>query len=106
MALPVLAQILGLLGDAITFMGAILLALGEAGEEARAREIEGAATTYKAFPELKKLVIEIEGVIINNEEDVEFAVAHRFSRRARTGAWIVAGGFVFLFISRILEIIH
>jgi hypothetical protein len=106
MTLPMLAQIFGLVGDTVTFIGAVLLARGEAGEEARAREIEGTTTTYKTSPELKKLVIEIEGLIIKREEDVEFAVTHRFSRRAGMGAWIIAGGFVLLLISRILEIIR
>lgn len=105
MTVAALAQTLGLLGDAITFTGAILLALGEAGEEKRAREIVNAVTAYKAFPDLKKLVVEIEGVVIKDTEDIEIAVKRRFSKRARAGAWVIAGGFIFLLASRILDIL-
>jgi hypothetical protein len=88
MTLKSLAQILGVLGDSITFEGAILLATGEAGEEMRTREIVNAVTAYRIFPDLKKLVLERNGIIFNNQEDIEIAVARRFSKRAQAGAWL------------------
>jgi len=105
MTLSSWAQTLGLLGDAITFLGAILLALGEAGEESRTRQAVGMATAYKEIPDLNKLTIEIEGMIIKKEGDAHIAVARRFSRRALLGARTIAGGFLFLLASRILEMI-
>ena len=100
------AQTIGLIGDAISSFGAVLLALGEAGEEARTKQAVGLAAAYKEFPGLETLVIEIGGMIIKKEGDAHIAVSRRFSRRAMQGAWIIVVGFAFLFSSRLLEIIQ
>jgi hypothetical protein len=105
MTLVTTARLLGLGGDIVSFAGAILLALGEAGEEERARNKADITKTVRSVKGLLNLPVEQGGVVIRGEEDIEIAVARPFSRRARTGAWIIAGGFILLFFARILEML-
>jgi len=95
---------LGFLGDATTFAGAFILAMKEAGEEKRARQKLGTVTAIETYPELKKITIDIEGIVIEKKEDLEIAFARGPSRRSRLGACILAIGFVFLFLSRFAEV--
>jgi len=94
---------LGVLGDATTFTGAIILALKEAGEEEKAREARDILKVYERNGRLKEKEIRIEGVLIECEKDIEIALAKRASRRSRLGAVFLAVGFIFLLFSRLLE---
>ena len=49
--------------------------------------LRGQATAYRDFPELNKLVIEIEGLPIKGGEDADIAVARRFSE-SRLQMWM------------------
>jgi hypothetical protein len=98
------ANISGLLGDIVTFAGAILIATGEAGERKRARQIRAMTEIYEVEPGLRKLRFRIGSTEIQNADDIEDAVIGSFSRRAIIGAWILVAGFAFLLTSRILEI--
>jgi hypothetical protein len=104
MSIETISQILGLVGDVITFSGGLVLAIKEAGEEKRARERVGVANALENFPNLKKLTILIDETLIRNESDIEVAIASRASQRARWGGGLIAAGFVFLFVARVLEI--
>jgi len=101
-----LVRILGFAGDGITFLGGFLLAVKEAGEERRTRVVIGAKKALKAWPELKDLGAEMEGLPVTDEDSVEIAVARGASRISRYGARILALGFVLLLASRILEAMH
>lgn len=105
MSLEMAAQIIGLVGDVVTFSGAIVLAIREAGEGQRAIEVEGTTKVLSKYPEMQKLTIQIDEVIVRDEGDVEIGVAGRSSRRARLGAGIIAVGFLFLLVSRALEML-
>jgi hypothetical protein len=94
---------LGVLGDATTFTGAIILALKEAGEEEKAREARDILEVYERNGRLKEKEIWIEAVLIECEKDIEIALAKRASRRSRRGAVFLAVGFIFLLFSRLLE---
>jgi hypothetical protein len=94
---------LGALGDSFTFVGAIILALKEAGEEKKEREARDILEVYKRNGRLKEKEIRIEGMLIESEEDIKIALAKRASRRSRVGAVFLAVGFIFLLFSRLLE---
>jgi len=105
MSLEMTAQVVGLLGDVTTFIGAILLALREAGEGKAVLERMGISNILGDL-KLRKLTIQIDDMVINDEGQAEIAIARRRSKRARTGAWLIVGGFVLLTIARALEIIR
>lgn len=106
MSAETIARCFGFLGDATTFAGALVLALKEAKEEDRTHEVIATEDTLAKFPELREILIELDGVILQKPGDVELAVAKRASRKSRIGAWILAAGFVFLFLARLIETLY
>jgi hypothetical protein len=106
MSAEIVSRCFGFLGDATSFVGALVLALKEAGEEERTTEVIATEETLEKYPELREILIDVDGVILQKPGDVELAVAKRASKRSRVGAWILAAGFVFLFIGRFIEAIY
>lgn len=103
--LEVLNTISGFLGDTITFIGAFMIAVKEAGEYKRLRQEVGASKAYKENPKLKQLLIEVDGLLVQNGEDVKVILAKRASNISRRGAQVLAVGFGFLIIARVCETI-
>jgi hypothetical protein len=106
MSVDLAIQVVGLLGDGITFTGAYILAKREAGEKDRTQEVLATVHAIEHFPELGRLKLEIDGIVIANKDDVEIAVAQRSSRQALWGKRILAIGFFFIFVARLLETIR
>jgi hypothetical protein len=101
----ILAPAIGMVGDAISFTGALILALKEAGEEKKARELHDIVETFEKNPGMRRIEVSIEGIVIETERHIEIALSKRASRRARVGAVFLAIGFVFLFIGRLVEML-
>ena len=97
--------LIGFLGDAITFTGALIMALKEAGEEKRARELRAVVAVFEKSKGMQRLErVTIEGIPIETERDIELALLKRASRRARIGAIFLSIGFMFLGLCRWIEI--
>lgn len=106
MSLETAAHILGLIGDAVTFGGAFLLAKREAGEGEREVEIQATGKAFKKYQkELSRVRIKIDETEVKNEGDIAIAIIGRSTKMARTGAGIIAIGFLFLFLARICELL-
>ncbi len=99
-----LAPILGLIGDTLTFAGGTILAWDAARQDKQFRKIRKLAETLAA-PELVHLKVEVEGVVIADEKDIEQAFIRHSARRALVGAITLAVGFGFLFATRWVEIL-
>ena len=106
MSMDLAIQLIGLLGDGITFTGAYILAMREAGEKDRTEEALATVHAIEQIPGLRRLIVEIDGIVIKNKDDIEIAIAQRSSKRARLGARILAVGFLFLFVARGLETVR
>ena len=98
-----LAPIVGLFGDTLTFAGGTILAWDAVQQDKQFRKIRRLAETLAA-PELVHLRVEVEGVVIADERDIEHAFIRHSARRALIGAITLAFGFGFLFATRWLEI--
>ncbi|HWG39719.1 MAG TPA: hypothetical protein VN658_04155 [Candidatus Acidoferrales bacterium] len=103
------ATILGFSGDGITFLGALLLALREWGEEGREKEIRSNERHLRLLEEpppeeqnTTESYIEIDDEPVN-AHDVRFVVLHRATKTAFWGAVLLTIGFCLLFLSRTFE---
>jgi len=97
-----LTTILGLIGDALTFTGGLILAL-----DALRRETE-----FRRTKELKNAVESLDGIkltqngiVLLNDKAVELVFIRQSVRRALWGAAILTLGFVFLLATRVIELI-
>lgn len=94
---------LGLVGDLLTFVGGFVLAWDAAREEAHFKRLRRWAEAFNS-PQLVQLEVELGGIRIKNERDVELSFIRRSAKRAAIGAGILVFGFGLLLASRALEI--
>jgi hypothetical protein len=94
---------LGLVGDALTFLGGFILAWDAAREAKHFKEVRRTVETLSS-QELVRLRVEIGGIVISNEKDVELSFILRSAKKAFIGAVILTIGFGFLLAARLLEI--
>jgi len=94
-----MAPIVGLGGDALTFLGGILLAI-----DATKRERELRRLRALKHPHLARLVIEVDGVVVKSADDLETMYVHRSSKTAVRGCCALAAGFLLLLLARGLEV--
>ena len=96
-------SIIGLLGDLLTFSGGLFLALDAVQKEKEFNKIKRVAAALRT-PYLAKLKVEIEGLIISDDQDVERAFIRHSARKAVVGCVVLTLGFLLLLAARILEI--
>ena len=92
--------LIGLCGDALTFVGGLLLALDTAQKGREFKAIQALKN-----PQLARLEVEVDGVVVVAGDSAERIFVHRSARRAVVGCWILSGGFLLLLAARIGEII-
>jgi hypothetical protein len=97
-----IGQIAGLCGDVLTFAGGMLLAWDAVEKEREFQSIQHVARTLKS-PWMARLKVEMNGIILVSENDVEQAFIRRSAKKAKWGCVFLAVGFGFLLVSRILE---
>jgi hypothetical protein len=95
-----IAAAIGLVGDALTFVGGFVLAK-DAFDAAKThstkqREKEG-------FKDLSGIGITLAGVRIQGESDVDLAYFRESAHRAKWGVGIMTLGFFFQIVARIVE---
>ncbi len=95
----------GLAGDFLTFLGGAILALDAINEDRKAQMIRRIARAIEG-PGFKKLTIEIAGMPVRAEDDVEAAFIRRSSRIAKYGFVVLSFGFLFLIAYRVIELCH
>jgi hypothetical protein len=101
----------GFLGDFLTFLGGLLLAIDAVLEERklkRAREKTHKWENTIKSPVLANVTLTREGIQLKTKDNVELSLdismVRRSSRRAALGAVILTLGFISLFVSRCLEL--
>jgi len=57
-------------------------------------------------PELMRLKIKIDEVVITDEKDIELPFIRHSALLAKIGSILLAGGFAFLLVGRVVEINH
>lgn len=92
----------GFLGDFLTFLGGIVLAIDALREEKKLRKFREWAETIDD-PELKGVVLTLQGVKLKTGEDIELAFVRKSAKLALTGALTLTAGFMCLFVSRYME---
>lgn len=95
---------LGLAGDALTVCGGLLLAWDTVQKDREVRQVKNTARAIES-PLLKGLPIEIDGVLVVCESDVERAFIRRSARKAAWGCVLLAAGFILLFATRLIEMV-
>ena len=93
----------GFAGDALTFAGGITLAIDALRQEQTLKKHRAWLQTIND-PELKGIVLTLDGVKLHTGRDVELSFVRRSKRLAFIGAGILAIGFLCLFVSRYLEV--
>jgi hypothetical protein len=94
--------VMGFVGDTLTCVGGILLAWDAIHGEREFRRIRKIAQAIEE-KSLARIHVVLEGVQISAESDVERAFIRRSARKALIGSILLAIGFVFLFVARVLE---
>jgi hypothetical protein len=93
----------GLVGDSLTFIGGMILAIDAIGRQKEFTKIQNTVAAV-TDPLLANVKITKEGIYLtNNEKNVELVFIHRSVNRARWGSLLVAIGFVCLLVARIWE---
>ena len=95
--------IIGLLGDTLTFSGGLVLAWDAVQKENEFDKIKKIAATLSS-PSMARLHVEMEGVLISDEADIERAFLRVSARKAVWGCRVLAAGFFLLILSRIFEL--
>src|SRR5277367_3356382 len=100
MCIERLRLICGIIGDSLTFLGGAILAWDalQALEAYKDRRI--LAESVRRLAGLK--VEDDDGNVLANEEDVDVSDLRRAKRRAQVGFAILASGFFFLLVTRLL----
>ena len=93
----------GFAGDALSFVGGITLAIDALRQEQTLKKHRAWLQTIDD-PELKGIVLTLDGVKLRTGRDVELSFVRRSKRLAFIGAGILAIGFLCLFVSRCLEV--
>ena len=101
-----LPTVIGLPGDALTFIGGALLAWDAVQKGKEFDKIRKIAKTVKE-PRLARLRFVLEGIEIStvDESDIERAFIQRSVRKAKWGCGVLAAGFLCLLIARIIELL-
>ncbi len=99
------APLFGLVGDALTFAGGLILAFDAARQEKRFKKMRGKVDTFLSPPFLRLKVVE-DGVVLTDEKDVELTFIRHSVRSAKLGSILLAFGFAFLLVTRLLEWAH
>jgi len=100
--MPLPSFYLGLGGDTLTFVGAMILAIDAVGRQKEFQKIQRTAATVRD-PLLKKVKFTKDGISLTSHDDVELVFIHRSVKRALCGSVILALGFVCLLLARICE---
>jgi|SRR5882724_5663115 len=97
-----LTTILGLVGDALTFTGGLILALDALRRE---QEFRKTKELQKAVQSLKGIKLTQDGITLVNDQDVDLVFIRQSVLRSLKGVVILTLGFVSLLAARILEVI-
>jgi hypothetical protein len=97
--------IVGLLGDLLTFTGGLLLAWDAVQKEREFERIKKVAAALQS-PWLARLKVEMEGLIVADEGDVQKAFIRRSARKAAYGCGLLAAGFLLLLAARTIELLN
>ncbi|MFZ0821753.1 MAG: hypothetical protein WAM91_16940 [Candidatus Acidiferrales bacterium] len=95
--------IAGLVGDLLTFVGGLMLTLDAAHKDEEFEKINNVAKALNS-PWMARLKVDMEGIIITDEKDVQHAFIRRSARKAVWGCRILCIGFGLLLLSRALEL--
>jgi len=93
------APFVGLFGDGATFAGGLVLALDALHKEREIKDIRRIVSTLKS-PVIARLKVEMEGVILTDEDDVQIAFLRRSARKALLGCALLTVGFLALLLAR------
>lgn len=94
---------LGLAGDALTFVGGLILAVDSALQARRFRNIRDRVKTYLS-PELLQLRVEVDGVVITDKADIELPFIRHSAALAKLGSILLSLGFGCLLTARLFEL--
>jgi hypothetical protein len=95
---------IGVGGDVATFVGGLVLAfdaLNREKEFGRIRTVTGTALRTGALARLK---IDLNGVILTDEDDIERAFIRQSARKAIWGCGFLAVGFLLLLSAHLIEL--
>jgi hypothetical protein len=98
-----IAPLVGLCGDLLTFSGGLLLAVDVAQKEKDFGRIKKIATAI-TNPFMVRIKVEMDGLIVSDEADVERAFLHRSALKALLGCGLLSLGFLFLLAVRAIEL--
>lgn len=98
-----IGPVVGLLGDALTFSGGLLLAWDAVQKENEFDRVKRVARALQS-PSMARLHVELEGIVVSDEKDVERAFIRRSAHKAAWGCRILAAGFFVLIVTRILDV--
>lgn len=90
------------IGNVISFLGGVVLALETVAREREVRKIHKVARMFEA-PELTKLKYEVNGIVISDERDLEIAHLRVSKRRAYWGLAMLITGFVLVVIAELIK---
>ena len=96
------STILGLIGDALTFTGGLILALDAVRRQREFRKTKQLQETVKSLDGIK---LTQDGISLLDDKAVELVFIRQSVRRAIYGAACLTIGFVFLLITRVVELI-
>ncbi|SRR5216683_4802489 len=94
--------ILGLIGDLFAFTGALLLTLDALSKEYEFRRIKRITSALKS-QNLAKLKLEVGGVVLTDENDVEAVFVRNSAKKAIIGSVLLGIGFFLIIVGRILD---
>lgn len=96
---------IGLVGDTVTVVGAIFLALDAAHEAKQRREVQKIGSLAREMRE-HHITMKVKGTVVRDYEGVEYAYIRRSSWRALLATIALFVGFCFLLAARIAEIVR
>jgi hypothetical protein len=97
-----IGAILGLIGDFLAFTGGLVLTLDAVSKEREFRRIKKITSVINS-PSLARLKVDLSGVVITNQDDVETAFVRNSAQKAIRGAALLTIGFLLIIAGRILE---
>ena len=93
---------LGLIGDLVTVLAAILLVFDLVHEALQQKEVQKMTKVVEA-QELQRIRIKVKGIVVRDHNGVQLAYVKQLSRRALLATVMLCLGFCFLLAERIIK---